>query len=292
MPFDATTAEFVTFTSFLKAMPSEEAGKRFVYFEASNENRDYEGERVLAKALAESADYYLKFGNVDVDHITVVGARRGIPDYNYFEIGRPIEVKVNPPQTFVKAQLYTGESKAAEKANQVWESLTKLNPPARWYPSVSGAISERGVEIDPVTKESCAIIKKVRWTNVGLSRTPVNTTVGTVATIPMGGLMKCWGPSGLNLSKALEAGYGTDSATLEGGAALRSESDAPAVQSYWDFRDRLAGDIRAKRVNAGDQTAMVKHAASNFGVSHAEAAEHVTRFLADLQDGLSKQKDK
>jgi hypothetical protein len=284
----AVTAEYLSVSNFLKAMPFEEGGNRYLYFEASNEARDFQQEQVLAKALKESADYYLRYGNVDIDHVTLTGAKNGVPNYNLFEVGRPVDVRVADPRTFVKAEIYRGEGPVAEKANHLWDSITALSPPARWYPSVAGQILERG---GPKGTPDHGIIKKVRWLNVGLSRTPVNPVVPTVSTIPIDLFAKCWGAGGLDMTKALEAGYGTDSASLTGGGALRTESLDRDVQSYWDFRDRLAGDIRQ---GACPQTAegMTAHAAYRYGLEKSQAAEWTGRFLADLKTGLNKRKVK
>ncbi len=285
--FDSEACEFLTVTDLLKARPSEEGGERMVYFEASNEALDQQGEVVLAKALADSADYYLRYGNLDIDHITQIGARAGIPDYNLFEIGRPVEVRVDGSKTFAKCQIYRGEGPVAEKANQVWDSLTKIDPPARWYPSVGGSIQERGTEFDPLTKSTRSVVRRVRWTNIGLSRTPVNQTVPTIATMPFGVLAKCWGVGGLDMTKALEAGYGTDVATLSGAGALRKQSLDRKVQSYWDFRDRLAGDMKANNA-INNPKSMFEHAVGQYGCGEHEAAEWTEKFMDDLKSGYKR----
>lgn len=286
---DATATEFLSFPDLLKATPAQEAGGRFIYFEASNEARDQQNEVVLQKALQDSAETFLQSGNIDIDHFTQIGPKLGIADYNTYEIGQPVQVKADGKSTFVKAQLYQGDTPMAARANEVWDSLTKLSPPARWRPSVGGAVLEKEAKRDPATGCSHTIIKRVRWVNVGISRTPVNQTVPTVQTVPFGALAKSWTAAGLNLSKALEAGYGTDSATLEGGAALRGQSLDPKLQSYWDFRDRVAGDIR-KRVLKGDAAGLVAHAQSTYGLPASQAAEWTERFHADLRTGLKQRK--
>lgn len=187
--------DYLCITQMLKASPSMEQGERFVYLEASNETRDQQGEIVLAKALAESSDYYLRYGNMDLDHLTQLGPKAGIADYALYEIGRPVEVKVSGGRTLVKGQIYSGSGPVAEKANQFWSSLTELTPPQRWYPSVGGAVMEKALDIDPDTGAKRAVIKKVRWTNIGFSKTPVNQAVPTVSTVPFGALAKCWAPS-------------------------------------------------------------------------------------------------
>jgi hypothetical protein len=59
--------------------------------------------------------------------------------------------------------------------------------------------------------------------------------------------------------------------------------DSP--HSYWDFRDRLAGDIRQKRVHPTAER-IVQHAAASYGIGAAEAAEWTERFLHHVQREL------
>ena len=288
--FDAANAEYLVFPDLLKATPSEEAGHRYVFLEASNEARDAQGEVVLAKALEASADYFLKFGNLDLDHITQLGPIRGIAGYANFEIGQPVEVNVANKKVMVKGEIFQGEGDSAASANMFWDSLTKLTPAQRWYPSVGGGVRDKGTEIDPETKTARTVIRSVRWSNIGFSKTPVNFAVPSVSTVPFGALAKCWGPGGLDLAKALEAGYATGPAQdLTGGAALGAQSLDHHVQSYWDFRDRIAGDLRAKRV-APTAEAITAHAANNYGVNPSDAAEWAGRFLTGLKADLQKRK--
>jgi len=287
----------------LKAQPATEGGQRFVYLEASNEARDYQNEVILAQALADSADYYLKYGNLDLDHYTQIGkpnpARNwpGIPNYESFEIGRPVAARIDGKRTFVKGHISAGTGPAAEKANLFWSSLTELNPPQVWYPSVGGAVLEKSTAIDGASGTAYPVIKKVRWTNIGFSKTPVNPDVPEVSTIPIGVLAKSWSAQGLDLRKTLTAGYGTDSATLTGGSALR-EGDGDAagmgqggVLDYWNFRDQFARLVMSGEVSQGVKD-MVMQAASRFRLSKAIAAEYVERFLDDLQRGLHEREPK
>lgn len=279
---DAVPA-YLSISQMLKATPVTEGVDRFIYLEASNETLDQQGEVVLAKALAESSSYYLKFGNLDIDHYTQIGARAGIPNYEMFEIGRPVDVTVRDGSTFVKGQIYSGTGPAAKRANSFWSSLTDLNPPARWYPSVGGSVIGKSVVIDPKTKGKKAVINKVRWTNIGFSKTPVNPNLATVSTVPFGALAKSLCADGWDFAKAIEAGYGTDSAALAGGGALRKQSLEPNLLSYWDFRDGLADLIRTGKVSGGKPAELVKVAQERFGMSPDVAAASVERFLNDLE---------
>lgn len=278
----------LSISDMLKATPVTEGADRFVYIEASNETVDQQGEVVLAKALEESAAYYLKFGNLDLDHYTQIGARAGIPNYELFEIGRPVDVRVSGGTTFVKGQIYAGSGPAAERANAFWSSLTDLSPPARWFPSVGGKVAGKQVVIDPATKAKRAVITKVRWTNIGFSKTPVNADLNTVSTVPFGALAKSLCAEGFDFVKAIEAGYGTDSAALAGGAALRKQSLDGSLHSYWDFRDRLAGMISRGEVRGGNPAELVLAAQDRLGLSPDKAAASVERFLHDLAHNRSK----
>jgi len=267
----------------LKATPATEGAERFVYIEASNEVKDQQGEKVLAKALGNSADYYLKFGNLDIDHYTQIGAKRGIPDYMAYEIGMPVSVRIEKGTTFVKGRIKAGEGPAALKANLFWSSLTDVNPPERWYPSVGGAVTGKSVELDS-DGNKVGVVTAVRWTNIGFSKTPVNDHLQTVSTTAFGPLAKSWGA----MLKGLEAGYGTDSATLTGGAALRVQSLDKQLMSYWDFRDQFSNAIQSGSVGVSSQSELVAAAQQLFSIPAAAAARYVQRFLNDLQLALSK----
>jgi hypothetical protein len=280
----ALPSEYLSIPDMLKATPSQEGDHRYLYLEASNESRDYQGEVVLAKALAASADYYRRYGNFDVQHRSMIGLANGDPLYHLHEIGRPETVRVDGTRTFVKGIVFSGEGQVAEAANNFWDSLTKLHPPQRWYPSIGGKIEGSERRIDPETRESHRVITKVMWCNIGFSRTPVNPKVPVIQTVPFGILAKCWGVGGLDLTKAMTAGYGTDSATLTGGAALRTQSLDHKPQTYWDVRDKLAKAMRGGKISAQPE-ALARHLSESYGVDPAEAAEHVERFLTDLKRG-------
>jgi hypothetical protein len=274
---DAHSNEFVSFQSLLKATPAEESGERFIYIEASNEGVDQQGEIVLSKALADSADFYRKYGNVDLDHFTILGPKAGIQNPMQYEIGKPVDVRIERKRTFVKAQLYTGQSDLARNANMVWESMTQITPPARWYPSVGGLVQEKTAEFDAESQTRVMVIKKVRWTNIGMSRTPVNQHVPTATAAPMGVFAKSL--HGFVL-KSLQAGYGTDSATLTGGAALLGQSLDSGMHSYFDFRERLSDAIQAHKVGRD----ITNYAIRTFGLSHDQAAEWVEKFLRGIEN--------
>ena len=92
---------YLSIGDMFKATPHTEGDKRFIYMEASNEVRDLQDEMVLQKALTDSAEYFLRFGNIDIDHYTKIGVPNpqkgyiGIPNFELYEIGRPIDVRAD-----------------------------------------------------------------------------------------------------------------------------------------------------------------------------------------------------
>lgn len=170
----------------VKARPATEGTRRFVYVEASNEAVDQQNEVVTQQALRDSADFFLKFGNLDIDHITLIGPRQGVPDHQFYEIGIPLDVRFDGPRTFVKAEIYRGSGPAVARADAFWESLTSLSPPGRWYASVGGSTLSRSSQIDADTGREIVAITRVRWSNLALSRTPVNQNVPVVSRVPIG----------------------------------------------------------------------------------------------------------
>lgn len=279
-----------------KALPAEEAGRRYIYFQASDEKVDQQNEVVLAKALEESASHYLKFGNLDLEHYTILGKANpskgwaGLPHPELFEIGRPVKVRIEGKETFVKAELYQGDGELAKNANMVWESMTQISPPMRWYPSVGGAVLSKSMKLGK-DGSKFAVVDKVRWTNVALSRTPVNQHIPGVATVPFGALAKSWSAAGLDLSKALTTGYATDSAGMTGGQALARQSldtGKRRPRNYFDLRESLSAAIKGGAISPVNTQSLIEHCVNEHGMPHDEAAEHVERFMRDLKSELTK----
>ncbi len=285
----ANSPDFIVMGSLFKASPMEEGGKRILFIEASDESEpDFQNEIVLQQALADQTDYYLKYGNIDLSHYTLMGPSKspdgkvnpGIPNHLDYEIGKPIEVRLDGAKTYVKAELYQGDSAQAKNANTVWDSLTKQQPPKRWYASVGGAVMRdfNEVKTDPITGKRITVIKKVRWNNIALDSNPINRTVGEVSAAPMAVFAKS-----LNgfVMKTLDAGgYGTDVATLEGGAALRMDSVDNKPYSYW--QDYIAGGIRDKSI----PPRQIKQHLISLGFRDQEAEQITNQFLTDLQQHL------
>lgn len=285
--------EFLSIEMMLKATPATEGGKRYVYLEASREAKDQQNEIVLAKALEESADVYTRYGNLDIDHYSMpsVAAAHGIENPHLWEIGNPVEVRFDGASTFVKAEIFSGDTPLAAKANMVWDSMTKLSPAKKWYPSVGGKVLAKSVRLDSKTGDKVGVVSSVRWTNVALSAQPVNQHVGGIRTIPFGVLAKSWSMGGFDMTKALEASYATDAAGKTGGAALGMQSldtGSNTPHSYFDFRDRLSDALQKGKVSKQSPDGLVQYCAQAFSLSLDEAGEWVDRFMSDLKSGLTK----
>lgn len=283
--------EILSIGTMLKARPAEELGERFLYLEASREGADQQNEFVLAKALEDSADHFLKFGNIDIDHKSMpsIASHYGISDPESWEVGIPEEVSVDGGTVFVKARLFKGDTQLAERANMVWDSLTKLSPAARWYASVGGATLAKSAGIDPATNSKVTFVKKVRWTNLAISRQPVNQHIAAAQTVPFGALAKCWSAQGFDMVKALEASYATEIAGKTGGAALGMQSldTGNSPHSYYDFRNKLSTALKSGLTHQS-MNAMIEYSARTFDLPLDEATEWVDRFLGDLKSNLTK----
>ena len=282
-------SDYMVFDTMLKAVPVEDGGDRIIYVQASNENKDYQGEIVLAKALQESADYFTRFGVVDMDHKSIpkIAKRFGITNTDEWIIGQPIECRFNGDSTFVKAQLRSGDSPLAAQANIVWEGLTKVNPPVRYFASVGGAVLDRDIKIDPQSGEPVPVITRTLWGSLALSKAPVNLTLDAATTVPVMTFAKSMGGF-IPVVKALTAGYGTDATTLTGGAALGQQSLDGVPVNYFDFRERLSRDVRQKRISPLTISSLVDYATSKYRLSRDDAAQWVGKFLRELNKRRAK----
>lgn len=172
---------------FMKATPSLEGGRRVVYFEASKETRDFQGERVLTKALAESIPYFLAHGRIDLDHGSVTGSVRGRSVNPYaMIIGRPLEARAAGDGVWVKAQILSLEdpqSDCVAMADYFWDTL-RAQPSIPWYPSIHGLVLNE----DEVVEEGGGPTREIRrllWQSVAFTQTPVNPAVSPVSTVPL-----------------------------------------------------------------------------------------------------------
>lgn len=206
-----------------KSTVATEGDERFVYTIPSTEHWDMDDEKTLQAALASSKDHFLKFGNIDIGHFTLLGAAMGIKHPELYEIGQPVEVKLEP-RIMVKARLYRGDGETARQAELFWSSMTEQTPAQRWYPSVGGYFPQKQRKSD-----GRAVVTGVVWNNIGFAKEPRNRHVPEVTLSPD------------QFYKAVTAGYGTDAAGgLAGGGALRVQSIEGEPQRTHEVFDETA----------------------------------------------------
>lgn len=287
---------------FMKARPATEGDRRFIFTEPSNERWDTDDERVRQRALAASAEDFLRFGNLDLNHLTLFGWKLKIDNPHLYEIGTPLEViadgkrfivdRVNGERrirvetggqyankpVMVKGEIYRGTGIAAAKANFFWSSLTEQDPPQDWYPSVGGTKPTK-IPVGSSRKEIVA----VNWRNIGFAKEPVNHHVSPLTLLAPAEFLK-----------AVMAGYGTDSAALTGGAALRRQSHGGIADATAGEQSKFKRAAMAylRRVGTGTLAgkATLESVCGFFrdhaGVDADTAKAWAGRLMADLRDRL------
>lgn len=178
--------------ALVKAREPEASGRRIVSVEASTEEIDTDGDRILQKALLDSAASFIASGHLDIDHLSELGHRLNppIPDPASYIIGRPIDVKsASGGRTFVDGEISRSldgiDDPRKSRADDFWLSLRR-NPPAVWFASIYGF----PVDLDDCTKGGCLpggptrfLIKAIDWRSLAFTRTPKNTALKTAASI-------------------------------------------------------------------------------------------------------------
>lgn len=286
-----------------------EGDKRFVYTFPSNERWDSQNQRVFKSALANARAFFLKFGFIDLDH------RRLLKDDILAEIGRPVEVLLEP-EVVVKCLIYRGDDETTLNANRFWKSLTQKDP-QRWYPSVGGVRPEM-----ECNEEGRCSTNAVLWTNIGFAKVPVNRFVKAVTLEEpaafiglqdlsdgdeltdedMPPLAKAEIIGAGQFFKAIVAGYGTNSATLTGGGALRLQSLQGAPHDEKRFKAaamRYRGMVGLAKCDhtkldalSGDKLhkSLTEHFEKCEKQSKATAASWANRLLGDLAKAVAQGK--
>ncbi len=150
------------------SLKKDKHGNTILYAEASNENLDFDNEKVLQNALIESKDYFLKNGVVSYDH-------KHFQDIDNL-IGQPIDVSfdTNNKKTYVKFKLYKDNS----IANKIIKKLK--NGASIIKVSIGGQMAKLKENLDG-KKE----IAKVLWNEIALTYKPVNQTLDGISLTPI-----------------------------------------------------------------------------------------------------------
>lgn len=164
--------------ALVKAVASHD-GRRLIEVEASNEAVDQEGDVILQKALLDSAADFIARGHIDIDHISEIGDRYGIPDVDSYKIGKPTEViDLGGGRTAVRAELFKGKF----RADEVWESM-QGEKPKEWRASIYGFPKDNGVLNAAKASHSIApdatryIVTDIDWCSLALTENPVNDSI-------------------------------------------------------------------------------------------------------------------
>lgn len=158
-------------------------GKRVVEVEASCEEVDSEGDVIEQKALLDSAASFVNAGHIDLDHISELGHRLGIPNPESFIIGRPTEVKdIGDHRTSVIWECFRSNDGShnpdLHRYDAFWDSL-QTRPPIKWLASVYGfppsdsVIDCRGSNSACPSKARRYHIKAMDWRSLAMTRNPV-----------------------------------------------------------------------------------------------------------------------
>lgn len=212
---------------------AEIGGKRIIEVQASSMDVDSEGDVIDQKALLDSAAEFVKTGHLDIDHISELGARYGIPNPESFIIGRPTEVKdLGKGRTSVVGEIRRSKdgthNPMVNKYDAFWDSL-QTNPPTVWRASVYG-FPKQG-EVMDCSQTKCDVpaqryyIKGMSWRSLALTRNPVNESLTGYAKIVTA---KSW------MGKIIKDGQYPQIAPFNGdgaGPCVGSPCDAPLAES-------------------------------------------------------------
>jgi len=175
----------ITFDALVKSRGTDSSGRRMIECEVSNEEPDLEGDVIEQKALLDSADEFIKYGNIDIDHISELGFRVGIKDPSSYIIGRPREVTdLGNKRTGIVGEIMRSQdgtiNPTQNKYDEVWKSL-QADPPVMWRASIYGFPELDGViDCSEVSCSSGATryhITKMQWKSLALTRSPINNAI-------------------------------------------------------------------------------------------------------------------
>lgn len=285
----------------------DENGNPIIIIEASNDNLDYQEERVLRSALMRKKDYFLKNGVISYDHKHLPNPDnyKFDPDWNEekYILGKPLDAwegtdKHGKPVVKVRAVLSKSNSRAAEIIKKLKDKIGTIKA------SVGGRRPQKMMMPDPETMKDVATIIDVDWDEVALTYKPVNQTLGPTILSPK------------EFVKALTAGSSADPSNMTGGNALQMQStEREPVFSLLEgiqkgcintsdkaidhlvkggFSSEKASKTLKVLINKkiiGDIMSAEKDAAIDPEVVVEEATDDLLKALKDLEDdGMSKAK--
>jgi hypothetical protein len=245
-----------------KSLQRDDDGNVIFEVEASNENLDIEGQRVLQAALMRTKDYFLKNGVVSKDHKHRTFKKNGSYDlHEEFVIGEPLDVFTDGTSTMVRGKLYA--------SNEYAQKFIKLleDGSSRVKASVGGLVPRIRKTIEDGKNEVGEIVS-VLWDDLALTITPVNPTVEPAVSMAKS-------LSSIEFVKALSIGHGTDSAQFTGGRALTKEDVGYAKNLLTVNEKAIASLVGA--ISDGDVTGEdeAESFLMDFGISKSDACDIV-----------------
>jgi hypothetical protein len=212
---------------------TDEFGNPIVIIEASNENLDYDGERVQRSALMDSKEYFLENGVISYDHkhIPCASNFEWDPEWNAekYVLGRPLETWEGKNENgittvFVKAVLSRSNEIAQQIISKLKDNIGTVKA------SVGGRKVKKAMKMDSNTYRDIPTITGVNWDEVALTHKPVNQTLGSAVLSPR------------EFVKSLTAGSSADPGSMEGGNTLQVQSlESSSIRSL--FQKMRNGEI-------------------------------------------------
>lgn len=194
---------------------TDEAGNPIIIIEASNENLDFEGEKVLRSALLNSKEYFLQNGVVSYDHKHLPSPDNfnWDPEWNAekYVLGHPLDAweakseETGEKVVRVKAAIYKSNAIAKEIIGKLMDKAKTVKA------SVGGRKVKKALKMDTSTYKETPTIVAVNWDEVALTYKPVNQTLGATTLCPK------------DFVKSLTAGSEANPAKMEGGNTLQMQ---------------------------------------------------------------------
>ncbi len=231
---------------------TDDNGNPIVIIEASNENLDYDGERVMRSALMDSKEYFLKNGVISYDHKHIPSPDnfKWDPKWNAekYVIGKPLEAWVDSgidgkPAVKVKAVLSRSNDIAKEIIKKLSDGLASVKA------SVGGRKVKKSEMMDKKTYKDVSTITGVDWDEVALTYKPVNQTLGPTTLCPVGFKKSIPALSPKEFVKSLTVGSSANPGDMSGGNTLQTQS------LEGDPINALLFNIRNKKIK-GDKAAI------------------------------------
>lgn len=199
----------------------DEHGNPIVIIEASNENLDYDGERVLRSTLMDSKDYFMENGVISYDHrhLPAKSNFSWDPEWNAekYILGKPLDAweginQEGKETVFVKAALSRSNKIAQEIIGKLRDNIGTVKA------SVGGRKVQKMMQLDSSIMKEIPTIVGVDWDEVALTHKPVNQTLGATILSPVNFVKSL-------TAKSLTAGSSADPSDMgTGGNTLQTQS--------------------------------------------------------------------